>query len=63
MAKAKKAGKQLDELVAAHLGHEPEGEPLNRGGVTPSDGEVTVNPRASSARLRAVVKLDRGGDS
>jgi len=51
------------EFPVCTCGHEPEGEPLSRGGVTPSGGEVSDNPRASSARLRAVVKLDRGGDS
>jgi len=51
------------ELPVCTCGHEPEAEPLSRGGVTPSGGEVSDNPRASSARLRAAVKLDRGGDS
>ncbi len=51
------------ELPVCRCGHEPEAEPLARGGVTPSDGEVSDNPRASSARLRAAVKLERGGNS
>ncbi len=51
------------ELPICQCGHEPEAELLARGGVTPSDGELSDNPRASSARLRAAVKLDRGGDS
>ncbi len=50
------------EFPVCRCGHEPEGEPLARGGVTPTGGEVSDNPRASSARLRAVVKLDREGD-
>jgi 16S rRNA (cytosine1402-N4)-methyltransferase len=51
------------ELPVCTCGHEPEAEPLSRGGVTPSGGEVSDNPRASSARLRAAVKLDHRGDS
>jgi 16S rRNA (cytosine1402-N4)-methyltransferase len=51
------------EFPVCRCGHEPEAELLGRGGVTPSDGEVSDNPRAASARLRAAVKLELGGDS
>ena len=47
------------ELPVCRCGHEPEAEPLVRGGVTPSDGEVSDNPRAASARLRVAAKLGR----
>jgi 16S rRNA (cytosine1402-N4)-methyltransferase len=51
------------EIPVCVCGHDPEAELLGRGGVTPSDGEVSDNPRAASARLRAAVKLELGGDS
>jgi 16S rRNA (cytosine1402-N4)-methyltransferase len=38
-------------------GREPEAELLGRGGVVASVGEVEVNPRAKSARLRAARKV------
>jgi 16S rRNA (cytosine1402-N4)-methyltransferase len=38
-------------------GAQPEARLLKRGGWTPSPAEVATNPRASSARLRAVEKL------
>jgi 16S rRNA (cytosine1402-N4)-methyltransferase len=51
------------EFPVCRCGHEPEAELLARGGVTPSGGEVSDNPRATSARLRAATKLELGGDS
>ncbi len=38
-------------------GREPEAELLSRGGIVASAGEVEVNPRAKSARLRGARKL------
>lgn len=38
-------------------GHEPELRLLTRGGETPTDDEVTENPRAASARLRAAERI------
>ena len=38
-------------------GAQPEARLLRRGGWTPDDAELTANPRAASARLRAAEKL------
>jgi 16S rRNA (cytosine1402-N4)-methyltransferase len=43
-------------------GRTPRAELLTRGAVKPTAGEVAENPRASSGRLRAAVKLEDGGD-
>jgi len=44
-------------------GRTPSAELITRGAVKPSPGEVAQNPRASSGRLRAAVKLeDSEGD-
>ena len=42
-------------------GRTPEAEPLSRGGVVPSPGEIADNPRARSGRLRAARRIDSGG--
>lgn len=46
------------ELPVCRCGHEPEAEPLTRGGVEPSSGEIADNPRSASAHLRVARKLD-----
>lgn len=46
------------EFPVCRCGLEPEGEPLTRGGVAPTDGEKSSNPRSASAHLRVVRKLD-----
>jgi len=50
------------ELPVCRCGHEPEAEPLTRGGLAPSAGEVASNPRAGSAHLRVARKLDANND-
>jgi 16S rRNA (cytosine1402-N4)-methyltransferase len=49
------------ELPVCRCGHEPEAEPLTRGAVAPSSGELAQNPRSSSAHLRVARKIDPEG--
>jgi 16S rRNA (cytosine1402-N4)-methyltransferase len=49
------------ELPVCVCGHEPEAELLTRRAVSPSAAEVGENPRASSAHLRAAVKIRSNG--
>jgi 16S rRNA (cytosine1402-N4)-methyltransferase len=46
------------ELPVCVCGRSPEADPLTRGAVMASDAELHENPRASSARLRAVRKRE-----
>jgi 16S rRNA (cytosine1402-N4)-methyltransferase len=48
------------ELPVCQCGHEPEAELLTRKPVSPGANELDENPRASSAHLRAAVKIDGG---
>jgi 16S rRNA (cytosine1402-N4)-methyltransferase len=45
-------------LPVCGCGRVPEGELLSRRSIAPTPGEVAANPRASSARLRVVRKLE-----
>jgi 16S rRNA (cytosine1402-N4)-methyltransferase len=45
------------DLPVVPPGHEPRLRLLTRGAETPTDDEVAANPRAASARLRAVEKI------
>ncbi len=49
------------ELPVCVCGHEPEAELLTRRALSPSAAELGDNPRASSAHLRAAVKIGAGG--
>ncbi|MDQ2935780.1 MAG: 16S rRNA (cytosine(1402)-N(4))-methyltransferase RsmH [Chloroflexota bacterium] len=49
------------ELPVCVCGHEPEAELLTRRALSPSAAELGDNPRASSAHLRAAVKIAGGG--
>jgi 16S rRNA (cytosine1402-N4)-methyltransferase len=56
------------DLPVCGCGREPEAALLTRGAIVPSAAETGRNPRASSARLRAAMKLagpstDPGGES
>ncbi len=48
------------DLPVCGCGREPEAALLTRGAIVPSAAEAARNPRASSARLRAAVKLAAG---
>jgi len=45
-----------EDLPVVPAGHEPEFTALTRGAEKATDAEITVNPRAASVRLRAVVR-------
>jgi 16S rRNA (cytosine1402-N4)-methyltransferase len=49
------------ELPVCVCGRQPEAELLTRRAVMPEPGEVSANPRARSARLRAAVKITATG--
>jgi 16S rRNA (cytosine1402-N4)-methyltransferase len=56
------------DLPVCGCGREPEAALLTRGGIVPSAAETARNPRASSARLRAAMKVlspheDQGGEA
>ncbi len=48
------------ELPVCRCGDQPEAEPLTKGGLSPSAGEIADNPRSSSAHLRVARKLTEG---
>ncbi len=51
------------ELPVCVCGHEPEAELVAKRAVKPTDGEIERNPRSSSARLRAAIKLADAGSA
>ena len=49
------------ELPVCVCGHEPEAELLTKRALKPTESEIERNPRSSSARLRAAIKLADAG--
>jgi 16S rRNA (cytosine1402-N4)-methyltransferase len=49
------------ELPICQCGRDPEAELLTRRAISPGATELTENPRAASAHLRAAVKVAPGG--
>jgi 16S rRNA (cytosine1402-N4)-methyltransferase len=49
------------EIPVCVCGHEPEAELVTKRAVKPAEGEIERNPRSSSARLRAAIKLGDAG--
>jgi len=49
------------DLPVCACGREPEGELLSRRAIAPTPGEVAHNPRAKSAHLRGIRKLEKEG--
>jgi 16S rRNA (cytosine1402-N4)-methyltransferase len=49
------------ELPVCQCGRDPEAELLTRRAISPGATELTANPRAASAHLRAAVKVAPGG--
>jgi 16S rRNA (cytosine1402-N4)-methyltransferase len=51
------------ELPVCVCGHEPEAELLTKRAIAPGPEEVERNPRASSAHLRAALKIRQAEDA
>jgi len=49
------------EIPVCVCGHEPEAELVTKRAVKPAEAEIERNPRSSSARLRAAIKLGDAG--